>query len=103
MQRTLFDAAAPQAHRNTDPISSADGERAATESGSRYTDAQEVLDAVRAYPGMTYRELTEKIGRMESAAVMRRLNDLRRLNLVCPGEKRACRITNIRVTTWSPR
>ena len=95
----------PPAARNTDPATSHAAAEEQTGSGRRDHHAALVLAAVRATPGLTYRELHHRLaGRIaEAVEVMRRLNDLHTDTLVTPTiPRRVCSISGRPAQTWHP-
>ena len=88
------------ATRRSDPSTSADAERAFTDSGARQSHCARVLAAVRAQPGSTGHELGEASG-LGQVPAMRRLNDLRKDGLVRQGPARRGP-SGRPETTWYP-
>lgn len=84
-----------------DPGTSDEAARKITRSGKRDAQSKEVLDAVRARPGLTSAEYA---GGVQSQRFMfaRRLPDLEKLGLVRKGPPRPCRQTGSRCVTWWP-
>ena len=88
------------ATRRSDPSTSADAERAFTDSGARQSHCARVLAAVRAQPGSTGTELGAATG-LGQVPAMRRLNDLRKNGLVRQGPARRGP-SGRSETTWYP-
>ena len=93
------------ATRRSDPSTSADAERAFTDSGARQSHCARVLAAVRAPPGSTGHELGAAVWpenpSMGEVRALRRLNDLRKDGLVRQGPARRGP-SGRPETTWYP-
>ena len=106
VERLLFD---PPAARTTDPATSFKAAEDQRRSGRAGRHREIVLSAVLAYPGLTYRELADKIKNvdltpgLERHEVARRLSDLEHAGLVEKGATTVCRIGNRSMTTWWPK
>lgn len=96
--RTL--EAVPNARRDG-PLSSHLAGEESTLSGSRRSQAEQVMEIVRAAPGNTSAELAEDAF-MDRYAVARRLPDLEHEERVHRGESRLCSVSGRLAVTWWP-
>ena len=92
--------------RISDPTSSHEAARAITESGERRRQSEQVLAAVRDFPGKTSLELSTKV-RLDRYAVARRLPELEAVGLIQRGRIRPCAIASgvrrkVNALTWWP-
>ena len=99
MEATLWDR---PAYRKTDPVTSRIASDRVTRSGTRQTQANAVLDAVRRFPGSTAVELSKAAG-IERYAVSRRLPELERNGFIVRGPARMCAIRHAMMVTWTTR
>jgi hypothetical protein len=85
-------------------VTSFEAEETITRNGTRDTQAQRVLQAVRRWPGRTSAELAELIScyPYDRYVVARRLPELEFLGLVKKGPSKKCSITGHRSLTWHP-
>ena len=91
----------PIATRRTDPSSSAEAESRVTNSGSRMSQAEAILELVKIRPGKTAVELTEWID-LDRYQVQRRLSDLCAAGRVRKGKRRKCTLKLTSAVTWWP-
>jgi len=91
----------PIATRRTDPSSSAEAERRVTDSGSRMSQAEAILELVKSRPGKTAVELTEWID-LDRYQVQRRLSDLCASGAIRKGRRRKCSLKLTSAVTWWP-
>ena len=89
----------PASHRN-DPATSRQAEAAITNSGSRQTQAEHVLELVRQVSGLTSAELAAYSVTLDRWQVARRLPDLEANNLIRKGKARRCTCTGKSSVTW---
>lgn len=85
------------ARRNTDPITSHDAALAVTESGLRRTQAETLLEAVKAMPGGTVAEYA-RITPLDKHQITRRMADLHNKGEVYPEGER--KIDGYNQRTW---
>jgi hypothetical protein len=88
--------------RRSDPWTSHESEDFVDDTGLRAAQCRVVLDAVRATPGLTAKELSDK-HEIDHHAVHKRLPDLRAKGLVQNREVRQCTVTGRRAMTWYAR
>jgi predicted transcriptional regulator len=91
----------PPAARATDPATSHQAAAEITADGTRAAQQQRVLDGVVRCPGLTSRELAQRLG-MDRHAVARRLPELEGVDLVQKGPVRRCSIGERAAVTWAP-
>ena len=91
----------PPASHRSDPHTSRQAEAAITASGQRQTQAEIVLEAVNAHPGLTSAELTRHI-EMDRWQIARRLPDLEANGLVKKGKPRLCNLKRKLSVIWWP-
>jgi hypothetical protein len=90
----------PRSRRN-DPESSHVAAREHQQSGAAATHAAIVIAVLRASgEPLTYREVHRRADIVEAVEVMRRLDDLRRQELVETGPQRICRVSGRLAQTW---
>lgn len=91
--------------RSTDPSTSHEAADLVTASGRRNRDAAHILAVVQAEPGLTYREIHQRIRSQiaEPATIAKRLADLERTGAVAKGPRRTCRVGGNPCATWEPR
>jgi hypothetical protein len=101
LERALLD---PPRARNTDPVASHEAAEAVATSGLANAQAERVLEAVTAHPGLTSLELEAASG-IDRYVLARRLPELRRRGFVVNLAPRPCRLSPLKtrsVTTWAP-
>jgi hypothetical protein len=87
--------------RATDPATSYGGAVAAV---AKLGETQRrTVDAVRAHPGLTARELAQAVGDADPRDINRRLNEVESAGLVVRRGPRPCSITNKPCSTWWPK
>src|ERR1041384_6467502 len=100
-QPDLFQNREPLA-RNTDVRTSHQSGHEFTTSGKRNQQKAQVLNALKANPGLTARELAS-FASISGEITHKRLPDLREDGLVYNGEARRCSITSKQAMTWFAR
>jgi len=88
--------------RVTDPETSHEAAADQIESGRRDTHAMTILGVVRRFPGVTYREAADIAMMDEAVEAIRRLDDLRKADLVHVEGKRKCGISGRTAQVWYP-
>lgn len=93
------------AARTHDPITSKLAERQHTDSGTRHGHKERVWAVVKSTPGLTAREVADRIEGLGYIETMRRLADLADLRdfRARRGGKRKCSISKRLALTWWPR
>jgi predicted ArsR family transcriptional regulator len=87
------------AARATDPDTSHQAAAEITADGTRAAQQQRTLDGVTRYPGLTSRELAQRLG-MDRHAIARRLPELEAADLVQKDQVRRCSIGGRSAVTW---
>lgn len=100
MQQQDLITATPAARRS-DPESSHLAAEAITGNGARARQQQQVWGGVLMFPGLTSRELAEKMG-ADRYMVARRLPELETANRIHKGGSRLCGIGKRLAVTWWP-
>ena len=90
------------ASRSTDLETSHAAEKTVTESGARKTQAQQVLELLKRYPGNTSAELAYLGGTLNRWQTARRLPDLEHNGLAHKGKAKHCAIAKKSSVTWWP-
>ena len=85
-------------YRNGDPATSAMAGREMETSGSAARQRSRCLEAVAEMPGLTAREIEDRIG----IKAHKRLPELRQAGLVHNGPVRTCRMSGRMAMTWQP-
>jgi hypothetical protein len=95
----LGDLSGPPIARATDPSTSHEAAEELTSSGERQRMMAVTLDGLRLHPGLTAKELEERLG-FSDGAVRKRLNDLRHAGHATNGLDRVCSLTGKKAQTW---
>lgn len=85
-------------YRNTDPPTSVLAGHEAEADGSAQRHRAMCFDTVMQTPGMTAREIEDRLG----IKAHKRLPELRRAGMVRNGKSRACAVTGRQALTWHP-
>lgn len=89
------------AARSTDPLSSHLAANELTASGRRGQQIAMAIAAVRAFPGRTSQELSDKTG-ICRFVLARRLPEAVTSGAIAKGKQRACSVTGKLALTWYP-
>ena len=87
-----------QNYRNNDPPTSALAGRDMEVGGSAKQQRAMCLDVVIAMPGLTAREIEDRLG----IKAHKRLPELRADGLICNGRTRTCTVSGRQAMTWHP-